>query len=313
MPAGKNNGLGIYDRDYLRDEYEQERRGSPFPAVQSMTVALIIANVALFLLNYLFSPPQNPDDLGWLTEHLSVSNYTIVRPWLWWQFITYGFAHASMGHIFFNMLGLFFLGRTVEEMYGQKEYLRFYLTAILVCSLIWAVGMMIFDPLLVFRVDKPVSILLGASGAVSAVVMLFIFRNPQATLLMFPIPIPIKAWVVGVLMIAGNIYLSFQSPKDGSHIAWSVHLAGIAFAYFYFRGRWNLGNVLQGLRQLPKFLTRPKLRVHQPGDDSEPLDLIEEMDRILDKINRQGESSLTKQERRLLEIASRELRKRRKE
>lgn len=282
-----------------------------------MTVALIIANVALFLLNFLFFPPNNPkdpNDLGWLTEHLSISNYTIARPWLWWQFIAYGFAHASMGHIFFNMLGLFFLGRTVEEMYGQKEYLRFYMTAILACSLIWAVGMMIFDPLLVFRADKPISILLGASGAVSAVVMLFIFRNPQATMLMFPIPIPIKAWVVGVLMIAGNIGLSFQSPKDGSHIAWSVHLTGIAFAYLYFRGRWNLGNLFQGLRRLPKYLSRPKLRVHQPkADDSEPLDLIDEVDRILDKINQQGESSLTKQERRLLEIASRELRKRRKE
>jgi membrane associated rhomboid family serine protease len=304
--------LGIYDRDYLRDEYEQQRRGFSLSTPQSMTVALIIVNMALFLLNFIFFSPDknNPHDLGWLTEKLSASNLTLMRPWLWWQFFTYGFVHASPAHIFFNMLELWFLGRAVEEMYGQKEYLRIYLAMIVAGSLVWAVSMAIFLPAEVFHAQVPGEVLLGASGAVTGVVMLFILRNPRATLVLFPIPIPIKAWVVGALLIVSNV---LGAISQFGYIAWDVHLAGIAFAYFYFRGQWNLGNLFQAVLQKPKFLSRPKLRVHKPDDDSEPLDLADEVDRILDKIHQHGESSLTKQERRLLEIASRKYQKRRKE
>jgi membrane associated rhomboid family serine protease len=308
--------VGLYDRDYLRDEYEQQRRGFSLRAPRSMTAALILVNVALYLLNSIFFTPDknNPLDVGWLMQHLSVSNATVLRPWLWWQFLTYGFAHSSVMHIFFNMLSLWFLGRPVEEMYGQKEYLRFYLITLVVCSAFWAVCLMIFDPFAVFHVSKPLVTLLGASGAVSAVVMLFIFRNPQATLMLIPIPIPIKAWIVGVMMVLGNLSLSLQAPGDGPHIAWSVHLTGIAFAFLYFRQRWYFGNLLQLFTHKPKFLNRPKLKIHKPDvEESEPLDLTDEVDRILQKIHEHGEASLTKQERRLLEIASKKYQKRKKE
>jgi membrane associated rhomboid family serine protease len=304
--------VGLYDRDYLRDEYEQQRRGFSFTAPQSMTLALIIVNVVVFLLNFLTQTDLYPQ--GWLNEQLSVSNLTALRPWLWWQFLTYGFAHATPMHIIFNMMGLWFLGRTVEQMYGQKEYLRFYLITLVVCSIFWAVCLMIFQPFAVFHLNLPLLKLLGASGAVSGVVMLFILRNPQATLMMFPLPIPIKAWVVGVLMILMNIGLAFDTPHSGEQVAWSVHLAGIAFSYLYFRGQWNFSNLFQSLTLKPKFLSRPKLRIHKPEvEDSEPLDLNDEVDRILDKIHQHGESSLTKQERRMLEIASKKYQKRKKE
>jgi hypothetical protein len=148
--------------------------------------------------------------------------------------------------------------------------------------------------------------------------MLFILRNPKATLIMFPIPIPIKAWVVGVLMIVFNISLSFQSPTDSTHVAWSVHLAGIAFAFLYFRGNWNFGfldfsGLFQRLSQKATSRSRPKLRVHHPSADDEPTNLADEADRILDKISKNGESSLTKQERRLMEIYSQKLRERKKD
>ncbi len=302
--------MGLYDRDYIRDEYEQQRRGSPLGAPKSVTVALILVNVALFLLNYIFSPPDrnNPYDLGWLTTNLSASNETLAHPWLWWQFVTYGFVHANLQHILFNMLQLFFLGKYVEDLYGKWEYLRIYLTMLVCGSLVWAVGEAIFQ-----RSAPGLHLTLGASGAICGVVMLFVLNYPHVKLMLFPIPIPIKAWVMGILLIAMNIGLGLVPSYYSGNIAWNVHLAGIAFAYLYFRGHWNLGNFLQSLAQKPKFLARPKLRIHKPAEDSEPLDLNEEVDRILDKIHQHGESSLTKQERRLLEIASRKYQKRKKE
>jgi membrane associated rhomboid family serine protease len=306
--------VGLYDRDYVRDEYDQQGRGFSMPSAQSVTVALIAVNVAIFLVNFFSITDAYPK--GLLNYWLRVTNVTATHPWLWFQFLTYGFAHDGPGHIFYNMLGLFFLGRAVEESLGPREYLRFYLIALLVGSLSWAAGLAIFYHQVFLNGfnGHPIG-LLGASGAVSAVVMLFILRNPQATLVMFPIPIPVKAWVVGALMIVGNVYLSFENT---SHVAWSVHLAGIAFAFFYFRGHWNFGYLdfggwYQRLSQKAKSRSRPKLRVHRPAEDDEPTNLADEADRILDKISKHGESSLTKQEHRLMEIYSRKLRERRKE
>jgi membrane associated rhomboid family serine protease len=304
--------VGLYDRDYLRDEYEQQqqRPGFSLPAPQSMTVAIIIVNVAVFLLNYLFTPPNraNPGDLGWLTETLSASNYTLMHPWMWWQFLTNGFAHSGLQHIIFNMLQLYFLGKTVEDIYGKWEYLRIYLAMIVFGSLVWAIGESIFPPP-PLRID----LVLGASGAICGVVMLFVLNFPNMKLTMFPIPITMKAWVMGALLILWNIVLAFTPTEYSGHVAWIVHLGGIGFAFLYFRGRWNFGNLLHGLTQKPKIFSQPKFRVHAPDDDSEPLDLADEVDRILDKIHQHGESSLTKQERRLLEIASQKYQKRRKE
>jgi membrane associated rhomboid family serine protease len=296
--------LGLYDRGYYRDEYEQERRGFSLSSPRSMTIALIVVNVALYLLNALFFPKgsANPD---WLSNLLSVSNLTLSHPWLWWQFLAYGFVHANPQHIFFNMLGLFFLGTAVEEVYGQKEYLRIYLAMIVTGSLVWTLNM-----LLVYRsafFELPLT-LMGASGAVTGIIMLFILRNPQTTLMLWPIPIPVKAWILGVILLVSNI---LGAVTMFGHIAWSVHLAGIAFAYIYFRRKWHLGDMFQSLLKKPKFLFRPKLRVHVPEEEHEPLDLKDEADLILEKIHKYGESSLTKEERRILENYSRRLRNRR--
>jgi hypothetical protein len=165
----------------------------------------------------------------------------------------------------------------------------------------------------VFGKDRIVKELVGASGAVSAVCMLFVLRNPHETLIMLPIPIPVKAWVMGVFMILSNVMISLNLTDDTQNIAWGVHLTGIAFAFLYFRFHWHLGNMFGRWFRVPQFLTRPRLRVHRPADgDLEPLDMSEEVDRILDKIHQHGEGSLTTKERRMLEIASKEYQKRKK-
>ena len=96
-----------------------------------------------------------------------------------WQFVTYIFLHGDLVHIILNMLGLFFLGRSVEQFYGRKEFLRFYLTTIVVAGLIWALATALACRLAGVPLQGAA---VGASGAVVGVVILFVvggFRHKK--------------------------------------------------------------------------------------------------------------------------------------
>ena len=93
-------------------------------------------------------------------------------------------------------------------------------------------------------------------GAVSGVTILFVLNFPHVTLMLFPIPIPIKAWVIGVLLVVCNV--SARLPRPGN-VAFGVHLAGIVFAWLYFQHRWNLGRFFGNIFRLPKFLIAPQV------------------------------------------------------
>jgi len=266
---------------------------------QSMVVILIVINVALYLIDGLLFPDDHA-----LTNLLSASSDTLRKPLLWWQFITYGFVHSPQPmHILMNMLQLWFLGATVEQSYGSKEFMRLYVVMLLLGSISFALGMMFTEPGRNY-------VLLGASGAISGVVILFVLNFPHATLMLFPIPIPIKAWVIGVLLVVSNL---LGAVSQSGNVAYPVHLAGILFAWVYFQQHWNLGRFFEKLFSRIKFRSRPKLRVHRPEEKSDEGDLNAEVDRILEKISREGESSLSRKERRILETASRQFQKRRKE
>ena len=101
LPTGKNKGVGIYDRDY----YRRNQPGFSLRMPQSMVMTLILINAALFLIDGLLFERTHD-----LTRILELSSDTLWRPWMWWQFITYGFVHGSVMHILMNMLQLWFLG-----------------------------------------------------------------------------------------------------------------------------------------------------------------------------------------------------------
>ena len=107
--AGRTNGVGIYDRDY----YRQERPGFSLGLPQSAVVILIIANVAVYLIDGLLA---GNDHKHWVADTLLLRAGSLTQPWMWWQFLTYGFVHNYHGlsHIIFNMLGLWFFGREIE-------------------------------------------------------------------------------------------------------------------------------------------------------------------------------------------------------
>jgi membrane associated rhomboid family serine protease len=320
--------MGIYDRDY----YQGPRQPGINLRGPSTAVGWIIAiNVAIFILDA-FSDPAGAG-LRRVSWALSLNTDVLTQPWLWWKFLTCGFAHASYPayqHILFNMLGLFFLGRMVEQRYGRKEFLWFYMVTIVFGSILWCA---------LNAVQGNHAVLVGASGAITGVVMLFALNFPKVTILfMFIIPMP--AWVLGVMLVVFNLFGMRGVGED--NVAYGVHLAGAGFALAYWQFRWNISRVVDPWIPRNLFKNRPKLRVHDPDDygnnyggfggQGSPEDFTpsqpsrselrqqakmkrdeEEVDRILAKIHSQGADSLTSKERRTMEAASRRLRDRKRD
>jgi hypothetical protein len=150
---------------------------------------------------------------------------------------------------------------------------------------------------------------IGASGAIAGVVVLYALNFPRRTLLLFFV-IPVPAWLCGVLIVGWDM-LGATGRAGASNVAYSMHLAGAAFAFVYFQRRWNLTRLTDRFINVrwPSFRPRPRLHIHKP-EEPPPSDLSAEVDRILEKIYREGEASLTAKERKTLEAASREYQQR---
>jgi membrane associated rhomboid family serine protease len=288
--------MGLYDRDYIRDDNQP---GFFLGAQRSMVTTLILINVGVFLVDVLFQ--------GDVSAVLSLKSDLLRKPWNVWQLLTAGFAHDpnSVMHVGFNMLGLWFFGRDVEAIYGRKEFLRIYLTMVVISSLVWVVSANTLHR----SHELQNSSMLGASGAVNGVLVLNVIHFPRRLLYVWGL-FPIPAWVLCTLIIGQDV-LGFSHARhgDGPSIAYEAHLAGAAFAFVYYYTGWNLGRWIPSRFSLGALKPRPKLRVHQGEREST---LNDQVDQILEKISREGEASLTAQERRTLEDASRRYQQRRR-
>jgi len=291
--------MGIHDREYYRDDAPR----GVYMGQTTMITKIVIATFAVYLLAA-FIPGRT------LMLDMASRVDDLWHPWYWWRFLTAGFAHDpdNLYHVLFNMAGLWFLGRSVEGVYGSKEILRFYLVTIVLGN----IGHAVLEYAL--HSSGPWVPCLGASGAVTAVIVLFIFHFPKQTLLLFFV-LPVPAWFVGVLIIGINVLgaSGINVPLTGNReqaarVAYDVHLIGAAFAIAYFYFKWNLGRLMPGnLSNLKRSLRpKPKLRVHDPKTDHGARDA--EADALLEKVNRDGIESLSARERKLLEDYSRRMR-----
>ncbi len=288
--------MGLEDRQYYQEDERAWQSGFGDSGLNfhwTATLIIIVTCVVIFFLDAL-TPLVGPG-VHWLSMEFALDT---TQPWKIWTFLTSGFVHASIDskssfyHVGGNMLALYFLGRHVEEKLGKAEYTKFYLVAIVFASIVFFA---------VHRITGQPASAVGASGAVSAVVMLFIFYYPKETLYFFGI-VPIPAWVLGIALIAMDLARAFD---PATRVAWEAHLGGVAFAAMYFKFGWNF----KWLRKdaLPSFTHKAKLKIHNPETSNEKLK--SEADAVLEKIAKEGEDSLTARERRVLNRYSKRLRK----
>ncbi len=289
--------MGMYDRDYQQIEYGQQP-GMHLRAPKSMTVKLIIVTAVIYVLQLGFQPQNGPNLFN---DLFSLRDNWYLQPWRLFELLSYGFLHdtQNMWHLLGNMFMLWMFGRHIEEKYGRQEFLAIYLTAIVAAALCWNVSEIL---------TPGTSAMLGASGGVSAILLLFIFNYPKVQLLlMFVFPVP--AWVLGVFVVGSDMLGAIT--RQGT-VAFTAHLGGFLFAFLYYRFGWRVMDWVPANLSLPSLKRRPPLRVHQPsGGDDENDPMAGQVDRILRKINEEGQASLTAKERRTLERASRVARKKR--
>lgn len=292
--------MGFSDRGYYRSE------SSSFMAEWTAVLTIIVVNIAVWVANLLGANEFPVNSFlaleGDLPQHLLRA----------WELVTYGFVHDSQNpwHLVFNMLALWFFGREVEAVMGRGEFFRFYITAIVLAGIAWLVSVQIGAPLQAARM-----FLVGASGAVMAVFAVFIWYYPNQTVLLWGV-LPVPAWALGILYFVSDVQ---GAAAGGGQVANVAHLAGAIFGLVYAWRGWNLG----GLADLTARFRRQRMRVVRPEDDfggrpSRPAtpgrpqskldaELQEAVDKILEKISRSGESSLTPEERDTLTRASRRL------
>ena len=171
---------------------------------------LLLANVAVYFFTVTFPP---------LADILALRVHPIallLRPW---TIVTYMFVHAGLGHLFFNMLGLFFFGPRLEAKLGNRRFLNLYFLSGItggVLSFFFSMG----------------TIIVGASGAVFGVFMGFAMFWPKDSIYIWGI-FPIQArWLVGI-MTGLTLWGGFGGGQDG--VAHFAHMGGFLGAYLYLR------------------------------------------------------------------------------
>ena len=310
--------MGIYDREYIRRD-APGFFGSFTTGRGQVCKWLILINALVFVAQLITSERQNA---GPVTDGLMLDANAVVHGQVW-RLLTYAFLHdpRTWMHIVFNMLFLWWFGPDLEDMYGPREFLAFYLLSALVGGAAFV---------LAYQANLPGRYCLGASGAVMAVLVLCACHYPHRTILLFFIlPIPIWFFILFLLVPDAYHFLSSLPHRhdpnfdEGTRTAVTVHLAGAAFAFAYYKRRWRLMDLWTDVKSWQKQLSRPRLKVyreehvpsplpyHGPSRSAADQEMDAQLDAVLEKVARTGRDSLTQDELQVLLRASEIYRRRR--
>lgn len=306
--------MGIYDRDYYREG--SSFLGS-FVERGLMCKWLIGINVVAFVLQMLTWPsPHDMRLLGPFTDALDLNTRSVLDGQVW-RLLSYAFLHdvSSVWHILINMLFLWWFGSDVEDLYGPREFLAFYLMAGLMGGVAFTLT------------HLGGGFCVGASAAVNGVLVLCALHYPTRIILLFFI-LPVPIWLFVIFMVAKDAF-NFLGGSGGN-VAVEGHLAGAAFGLLYFKFQWRLTNLWPQFKSWKRARSRPRLRVYREEEPvatpapaprapasvgsgrEEEEQLVAQMDAVLEKLQRVGKDGLTESENQVLERASELLRRRRK-
>ena len=190
---------------------------------------LILANVAIFVLGAAYMPAVTAFYGLWPVGSFTVAGFPGRVGFEPWQLLTYGFLHANLAHVGFNMFGLYTFGRDVELAAGTRRFAVLYFASVLTAGV---------TQLLVLSlpaVTDPYPTI-GASGGVFGVLLAFAMLFPRRTVrLIFP-PIPMRAWVFVTLYGVAELLQGVTGTAAG--VAHFAHLGGMAGAWLVLR-RWR--------------------------------------------------------------------------
>jgi membrane associated rhomboid family serine protease len=298
--------MGLADRDYQRRHPDS---GGFMSRLTPVVKWLLFANVAVFFIDMFAGHPFR--EFGAFATESALSEFKL------WEFVTFQFIHDSVGHLLFNMIGLYFFGPLIERWWGSRKFVCFYL----LCGCAGASFFALLTYLnLLPEIQIPLSVaknlgiegrlnsagmvivpqgLIGASAGIYGILVgvAVIAPNLRVMLLFPPIELTMRQLAIAAMTISiGAILLRLGGNEGGE----AGHLGGAILGFFLVRYPGMLG---KGTVPRPPRLQRtyePKLRprsdVLRQRDDA--------VDLILDKISREGFQSLTADEREVLRKAS---------
>lgn len=288
--------------------YQQDSFGSAFKRgfmrMPPVIRTIIAINVVIFVLQAVIGNIQ----VGGQSISRYIVQYLAFDPTLWasitqpWRFVTYMFLHGSGFHLLFNMLWLWWMGRSVEESIGPRSFAVLYFGA--------GIGGAFFH--IAFSFLYGANFVIGASGAVFGVMVAFAYLFPRVPIMLILLP-PIEARFV----VAGLIVLDvlFIGSSDG--VARIVHLGGAGIGYLLIRAHYQGHDLSQYIRPIERIWTQtPKKEKKKARNKNmysvSDVEVIEEthdqdeLDKILEKISKEGYDGLTAEEKRkLFELSKR--------
>ena len=249
---------------------------------------LIIANVAVFLFMTIFR-----------TEGFFLYYFGLVPRLVWskgfiWQLVTYMFIHGGFGHIFMNMFVLWMFGSDLERTWGSREFFKYYI----ICG----IGAGAINVLVQPNSYIPI---IGASGAIYGLLVAFAMVFPDRLVYIYFL-FPVKVKYLVVFLAAVEFFTSMSASH--SNIAHFAHLGGMLVGYIYMKGSLSYWKLTSFKYKISSFRHRKKMEKLARKKEKEEA-LMQEVDRILDKINQVGFDNLSRQEKKTLEQASERLSK----
>jgi len=195
-----------------------------FTFMPPVTTALVVANVAIFLLQSLLPGLVIPFAL-WPLGSADVDPRVGFAPW---QVVTYAFLHGGLLHLAFNMFALYMFGSAIERVFGTRRYLAYYF----VCVVSAAIAQ-----LCVAALSGAVYPTVGASGGVFGLLLAYglYFPNNRVMLIFPPIPMPARVFVF--VYAAIELFLGVTNSQEG--VAHFAHLGGMVGGWLmlrYWRG-----------------------------------------------------------------------------
>lgn len=298
-------------------------------SIPTITKHLLIINALAFLAYFVLG--RTGIDLN----NLLGLHFFLASDFRLYQLFTYMFMHANLEHIFFNLFALWMFGSVVEQVWGPRKFLFYYISCGIGAGIIQEIvqffslyfmlssqydGIGMLELFSLSAADAQALnawTTVGASGAIYAVLLAFGMLFPENRIFIFPLPIPIKAkW-----LITGYIFIELFSALSttSDNVAHFAHLGGMLFGYLMIRywrkdqGGSGFGGFGNGNSPVDKFRRYWEKHTNKKANDYDRTKREtdwdynerkkkeqEEIDRILDKIRRSGYDSLTKEEKRKL-------------
>jgi membrane associated rhomboid family serine protease len=232
------------------------------PAIRN----IIIACTCVFFLQSLTKLIFPPEYTALFNHYFGLVPWYVTRRFFIWQLATYMFLHATIWHLLFNMLFLYFFGMDLERTWGKRRFYEYYFLTGIGAGCINVLIKAILDPHgtgLSFTIPT-----IGASGAIYGVLIAagILFPDRQVWLIPFPIMIPMKLLVAGSIAI--EFFLSLEAGGDNvSHI---THLGGALVGYLYLRRGLFLYRLRNDYLDWKRRRARRRFEVYMRDHKNEP-------------------------------------------